>query len=46
MRYTILARYVHYKILIIKTLRDLKVKYVNNYEIVSHHSQCKDTNFS
>ena len=38
---TILARYACYKILIIKTLRNLKVKYVNRYEIFNHHSQCK-----
>ena len=39
----ILARYACYKLLIIKTLRNLKVKYVNRYEIFSHHSQCKGT---
>lgn len=43
---TILARYACYKLLIIKTLRNLKVKYVNHHGRFSHHSHCKGTNFS
>lgn len=40
---TISARYAFFKQLIVRVLRNLKVKYVNCYEFSTRHSHCKGT---